>query len=36
MILLDTHAWIWWVHRDPLLPADMLSVLEMQDPDRCA
>lgn len=31
MILLDTHAWIWWVHRDPLLPAAVQAVLLRQD-----
>lgn len=30
MILLDTHVWIWWVHRDRLLPADLLTVFEQQ------
>lgn len=29
-ILLDTHARIWWVHRDPLLPAESQAVLEPQ------
>lgn len=32
MILLDTHVWIWWVHRDPLLPADLDSVLAQREP----
>jgi PIN domain nuclease of toxin-antitoxin system len=31
MILLDTHAWIWWVHRDPLLPEEVQAVLARQD-----
>lgn len=32
MILLDTHAWIWWVHRDALLPSDIRAVLDLQQP----
>lgn len=27
MIVLDTHVWIWWVHNDPLLPADVAQVV---------
>jgi PIN domain nuclease of toxin-antitoxin system len=22
MILLDTHAWLWWVHECPLITSD--------------
>lgn len=28
MVLLDTHAWIWWVHRDPRLTAGDTERLE--------
>lgn len=27
MIVLDTHIWIWWVHNDPHLPADVAQVV---------
>ena len=28
MILLDTHIWIWWVHRDARLPAEHREFIE--------
>ena len=31
MILLDTHIWIWWVHRDEHLPARIPSYLERHE-----
>jgi PIN domain nuclease of toxin-antitoxin system len=27
MIVLDTHIWVWWVHRDPQLPAAQAAYL---------
>jgi PIN domain nuclease of toxin-antitoxin system len=27
MILLDTHAWVWWVNESAELPANMLQVI---------
>lgn len=28
MILLDTHIWIWWVHRDDRLPRSLQAVVD--------
>ena len=28
MILLDTHAWVWWVHGDPRLSAEQREMLD--------
>lgn len=28
MILLDTHVWVWWVHRNPRLPEDQRKMLD--------
>ena len=28
MILLDTHIWIWWVHRNPALSAQVRAFIE--------
>lgn len=28
MILLDTHAWVWWVHGDPRLSEDQRKMLD--------
>lgn len=30
MILLDTHAWVWWIHDDPRLPAGMRARIEVE------
>lgn len=27
MIILDTHIWVWWVHKDPKLPLDCSRIL---------
>ena len=35
MILLDTHIWIWWVHRD-LTHWDVIGALEDRDGDDLA
>lgn len=31
MILLDTHIWVWWVHRDERLPARVRAVIERHE-----
>ena len=31
MILLDTHIWVWWVHRDERLPARLLSFIDRHE-----
>ncbi|MBA3763136.1 MAG: type II toxin-antitoxin system VapC family toxin [Chthoniobacterales bacterium] len=31
--LIDTHIWIWWVSRNPKLPAKIIAVLD-HTPDR--
>lgn len=28
MILLDTHAWVWWVHGDACLPEEQRKMLD--------
>ena len=28
MIVLDTHIWIWWVHRNPALPSQVRAFIE--------
>lgn len=28
MIVLDTHVWIWWVHRDALLPLNYQNYIQ--------
>jgi len=30
MIVLDTHIWIWWVHRDALLPLNYQNYIQSQ------
>jgi PIN domain nuclease of toxin-antitoxin system len=29
VILLDTHVWVWWVHDDPRLPAEVRLALDL-------
>lgn len=31
MILLDTHIWVWWVHRDEHLPARLRTFIERHE-----
>lgn len=31
MILLDTHIWVWWVHRDERLPTPTRSFIERHE-----
>ena len=31
MILLDTHIWVWWVHRDERLPARLMSFIDRHE-----
>ena len=31
MILLDTHIWVWWVHRDERLPARLPAYLKRHE-----
>ena len=31
MILLDTHIWVWWVHRDKRLPNPTLAFIERHE-----
>ena len=31
MILLDTHIWVWWVHRDEHLPERITSYLQRHE-----
>ena len=31
MILLDTHIWVWWVHRDEPLPARLRTFIERHE-----
>ena len=31
MILLDTHIWVWWVHRDEHLPARLQTFIERHE-----
>ena len=31
MILLDTHIWVWWVHRDERLPARLTAYLKRHE-----
>ena len=33
MILLDTHAWIWWVHGDERLSANQLKIIRESETD---
>lgn len=30
MIILDTHAWVWWVHGDPRLSPDDIASIDAQ------
>lgn len=36
MILLDTHVWIWLVHRDPQLPSHLQELIEQRRSDGIA
>jgi PIN domain nuclease of toxin-antitoxin system len=31
MIVLDTHAWVWWVHGDPQLPSNYRSYVQAHE-----
>jgi PIN domain nuclease of toxin-antitoxin system len=31
VILLDTHIWVWWVHRDEHLPARLRTFIERHE-----
>lgn len=31
MIILDTHAWVWWIHDDPLLPSGHKNFIKQQE-----
>ena len=31
MIILDTHAWLWWINESTELPASALAVIEQAD-----
>ncbi len=33
MILLDTHAWVWWVHDDEQLTANQLDAIQTNETD---
>ncbi|MGE0886760.1 MAG: type II toxin-antitoxin system VapC family toxin [Blastocatellales bacterium] len=33
MIVLDTHIWVWWVHRDSHLPSDYQAYIQSQVPN---
>lgn len=33
MILLDTHAWVWWVHDEERLTANQLEVIRANETD---
>jgi PIN domain nuclease of toxin-antitoxin system len=34
VIVLDTHIWVWWVHGDASLPADMRDTIAGYETDR--
>jgi PIN domain nuclease of toxin-antitoxin system len=31
VIILDTHIWIWWIHNDPALPKDAVSLIKSNE-----
>jgi PIN domain nuclease of toxin-antitoxin system len=33
MIVLDTHAWVWWVHGDPNLPEEYARIIMEHEND---
>jgi len=33
MILLDTHAWVWWVHGDLSLPPELADLIDQHESD---
>jgi PIN domain nuclease of toxin-antitoxin system len=33
MILLDTHAWVWWVHGDERITAEQLEAIQANETD---